>query len=406
MSNAETYVLGLTNRTANAIITNIAQEQAQNAGQPLKHRFTLRSPVGNATTELSLIKDPNMAIGIYGLFSLSGQVSDQQFIKTGIAIFHEFRHIEQDYQSKTGIQTPIPGQVRPVIEPEVIIANIAYRNNGQYYKSTYFHNVQEIDAEAYGVLATRKMLAVQFPHVPEVQRDELLLDVINDTNRDLKSKNYWLRSVTTRPISSIDQLKQAFQHAAEICLTKPKKSQFHKKPNLIGDEFYRVTQGSISVRNTWGPILYQFRRNTESGTGADFDRMLACVTLYARPDYMTKFKAAQDLDLSPQAVFGRDFPESQRSVMARLNISPNPIRTHRKKLLPKREPGKRILDDTRTFTDNVHAAKTSIRVWAEPSRTKTREDQLLEQQLRAKAQGLQQISPPDAELDDPTNPYN
>lgn len=397
----ETHIFGLTDRKANALILNILQAKETDTSQHVTCGFTSDLPTGEAKTTLSLYQDPIMQIGKQGLTTLSGKISDQKFITMVLAIHHEFRHIEQDYQTRTGV----PEKSRLAIPPEVITANIAYRNNQEYYQATYLCNIQEMDAEIYGILATQKTLETQFPDIPPQKHQELLLGIINDLNQNPKT-DYWLKRHTTKTITSIEQLEKTFSTTADMYLHEPKKSQFHKKPNLIDDEFYRVTQGSISVRNTWGPILYQFRRNMESGTGADFDRMLACVTLYAHPDYMARFKAAQDLDLSPQTIFGRDFPESQRSVMARLNISPNPIRTHRKKLLPKREPGKRILDDTRTFTDNVHAAKTSIHIWTGPSRTKTRGDQLLEQQLRAKAQGLQQISPPNTELDDPTNPYN
>lgn len=265
------------------------------------------------TGQATLFADPDrkseVRVGVRHMAGITGKVKTSKFVQSAISLFHESVHVLQDHDRKLGVQSE-------ATRPEQLASFAAYRNNPGLYQALQDVNLMELQAEQNGIGFACKMLRHAFP---DADCEKLVLDAVNECNAE-KNSNYWLGRVTKQPLASLDQLNEAYRTAAAEILTGHRASQAEKISGLENDELYRILRPDVDGDNPWKPFTDRIKFEAQLGDGAGFDRMLACVTLHAHPEYCRTFPALQPLafKLSPRAVFGAEFPETAEQIKDRL----------------------------------------------------------------------------------------
>ena len=96
----KTHELGLNERQALSLLETWAEILTQKETTRAQYTFTPTRNCSVGNTTLSPKRLPECKIGIKNLATFTGKVYDQRFIQAAIALFHEARHAEQDYESK------------------------------------------------------------------------------------------------------------------------------------------------------------------------------------------------------------------------------------------------------------------------------------------------------------------
>lgn len=308
----KTYELGLTKDIAIDILEQWLTKLNRNEKTQANYGLSTKLKCSAGLTTTNPTRRPTVAIGIKHLSTFTNKVPDQNFAQVAIAIFHEARHVEQDYEIK---------QARPTLTDSLFINILAYRNNPRLRKALYQHNIQEIDAEQNGIHNAAKHLKAMFPNM---DCERLVLDCVNESN---KHHGYWLHTVTAEELQTLDDVSKAFRIAKKQAINEPNNHQPRRKVSafLNRDTYVQIFKGPEHDRQLWSQVNKELTHAYNHRPSIEFEQMLATLNLYARPHYVQQYyPAATKLGLTPEQTFQNPFPETQSDLMARLHI-PAPV---------------------------------------------------------------------------------
>lgn len=304
----KTYELGLTKDMAIDILERWLMELNRNERTQADYGLSTKLKYSAGLTTANPTRRPTVTIGIRHLSTFTNKVPDQNFIQTAIAIFHEARHVEQDYEIK---------QARPTLPDSIFINILAYQNNPRLRKALYQHNIQEIDAEQNGIHNAAKNLKATFPNI---DCERLVLDCVNESN---KYQGYWLHTVTAEELETLDDVSKAFRIAKDQALNEPNNHQPRRKVSafLNRDTYVQMLKGPRHDQQLWSQVNKELTHAYNHKPSIEFEQMLATLNLYARPYYVQQYyPAAAKLGLIPERTFQNPFPETQAALMDRLDI--------------------------------------------------------------------------------------
>lgn len=130
-------------------------------------------------------------------------ISDQKFAQVIINIYHEYAHCQQ---ANTIFQKEYPN----FNDINQAVCDMARCKNESYYRSNYFQNPNEIDAEGYGVSSAYEYLCAVFPNIEKEQHEQIICDVVNEKS---EKYSYWIHHEKEKPFSSISEIKASFRKA-------------------------------------------------------------------------------------------------------------------------------------------------------------------------------------------------
>lgn len=203
-------------RNANVYVTNI-QLRAVNHNSGV---HTLKNNKYSVIINISRL---------YDHIDRNNNVDDKDFVDTIISCYHEERHLQQAFFYQ---QDSCTHEVRNMAHTDILRATIP-----EYYHldTGYYTNINEIDAELYGIRKTRAFLQTYFP---EINSEKIMTELI-------QSYPHWYAD---NNITSVNEAIYNLEKAKEQAYNKPvllpiryTKNQKHS-PNLqafISDESRR-----------------------------------------------------------------------------------------------------------------------------------------------------------------------
>lgn len=177
-------------------------------------------------------KNYDVIINVSPLFenNKTNTISEQDFVDMVWSCFHEEEHLYQNYIFQ---QPTCTDEIRHMAHTELLHISIpeTYQSNDNSGLAGYWHNINEIDAETYGLQKTRIFFQQNFP---EIDIDTHLIQLI-------KNKTVWYAA--NRNIKTIDD---AFHN-----LNIAKQESYHK-PILLPIRY---------IQNKYSPGLKKFIAN-------------------------------------------------------------------------------------------------------------------------------------------------
>lgn len=224
-------------------------------------------------------------IGIKGLkpkfFERRDFISDLAFARTGVAMFHEARHLRQ--------------LTDPDMNVEIGISAVSVMYNSTYYKASWDELPHEIDAEANGVIGFWDILEEYYPDYA----DEVMLEYVNWR---ISESRYMLHA---RPggFKSKSEVVKAFEQAYEDSLTKPRRP--HPDMKRYPDMLIRLfnTDGRVS------PFFHKFWDRMNSAIGSVRDRTLASMVQVLDDEAASSYACLSGVDMDIHRVFTASFLE-------------------------------------------------------------------------------------------------
>lgn len=237
-----------------------------------------------------IIKTP---LSSSSLFNRYKQISDADFVKTGVTLFHELAHYAQNKSEDTA--------------EEIRISDLSKYHNNNYYYSCWNNLPHEINAEYIGVMSMWNVLEDEYPNVA----DKLMLDYLSDR----ASANYMIQ-LPDEGFQTKEQVELFFEAAYETAVNGPRKlpPEFlhfeDEVPDLLTDEYHNMSSGYVLVAN----------RLLSTNPGSITDKMMASLVAHLHPELQASYKQIDFKDLDPLAVFGHSLPETTEESRDRLGI--------------------------------------------------------------------------------------
>lgn len=310
----------------------------------VKYGFDESEPTDRAATAPDGRNGMIVQLGVHGLSPDTNPdtpVDVKKFVYTTVNLFHEAQHVWQEYEERMA-ETPFA--------TDLVIADVAYRKNWKSYRRRYLTNLHELDAEFTGILNARDVLSSTFPNV---NCDQLIVDYVNDR---ISGKNLYFIGEHGHPkYSTVAEIENAFGDAFDRYETTPHRFVDVQDPDVKytrADHIAMILVGDKETAIKWQQFTDRLSNAT---TGQTYDTMAASVMLHAYPEYLKKYNALRNVDLSAETVFGMKFPESTASIRLRLG-EPLPI------------PSKKLTKSVRTETTAEQATRPAPRKTLRPRR--------------------------------------
>lgn len=172
-----------------------------------------------------------LVIGIKNIQSLLPNIKIDYFVNTIISCFHEERHLQQMYLFQ---QNKCDDTLLHMAHTDLISKSIkeAYSKN---INGGYWHNINEIDAELYGIKQTKTFFHEYFP---EINIDQHIINLINTYS------NWYAK----RPVNTISDViqnletaqQQSYQKPIALPIQNPTNESFSEAlANFASDDFRR-----------------------------------------------------------------------------------------------------------------------------------------------------------------------
>lgn len=176
-------------RNANVYVTNI-QLRAVNHNSGV---HTLKNNKYSVIINISRL---------YDHIDRNNNVDDKDFVDTIISCYHEERHLQQAFFYQQDSCTP---EIRNMAHTDILRAAIP-----EYYRldTGYYTNINEIDAELYGIRKTRAFLQTYFP---EINSEKVMTELI-------QSYPHWYAN---NNITSVNEAIYNLEKAKEQAYNKP-----------------------------------------------------------------------------------------------------------------------------------------------------------------------------------------
>ncbi len=145
-------------------------------------------------------------IGIKDLFSYKNknQVLEQNFVATIIACFHEDRHLQQQFAFR---QSSCNEEIKFMAHTDLLRISMPECYQGGIL-ANYWNNINEIDAESYGIQKTKQFFQTNFP------RMDVDIHIINI----IKEKRIWYADTN---IKTVDQAIQNLEKQRVAVINRP-----------------------------------------------------------------------------------------------------------------------------------------------------------------------------------------
>lgn len=224
---------------------------------------------------------------------------DEAFVTAIIAASHEMVHVDQ-FESK---------------DPEMALCHLAARGNpGNYIEDgNYLHNRREIAAERGALEYAREHLRTEYPNVGIERIDELMLRYVNKPVDDPK-RMYWVTLPDGEKFTKIEDVYDALDEAYDDAVNWPSKYREKiKSKDAASELFFTDTKRDKRVPGTRFDPDWEFAYDKlqASKTAEESKKMLAALTIRAKPWLVRETFEAELPDLSIKAVFGHDPDEKQ-----------------------------------------------------------------------------------------------
>lgn len=298
-------------RSAVRDLKRVLNDGASSLEFRLQVRFSDRLSFGNAKMYKYLdIKNLDrviMAVGWMNCPSIRSfqPVSDKWIFELFETGYHEFEHMGQWYDA---LCSEVPQSYL------YACAHFGCRYNEMYYRTHYNHNITEIRAEKFGIQNSFGFLKERNPDfdfellVPayvnrnivrgRMRRDHLLycLDYGEKDFREYKSMSELNSAFEEMEFRSLN-VSQPYPEDRVMCMDEFTWIMNRNDPPEGYDEFFRMFQNEPS------PIKQM--------------EMLASLSAWLHPEEASLFPCFSDGRILPERVFGKSFPESRESAMAR-----------------------------------------------------------------------------------------
>lgn len=275
--------LCLDRRKAARLLVDVANGLPRYGGRDIDVEFDTARLVGNAVTDNFTQPVSTMSIGVAGL---SGRydfgflpVTDRQFTKAIVSLFHEYGHYLQNYGTMQSVETAVS-------EASVV-------KNVLYYKSNWNVLPHEIMAESAGVLLAWDAMTAMFPG----RADDAMLDYVNARAAD----TMYMIPVKDGGYQSRCDVENAFSEAMDRSLNNPRKpdSSLQRPENEISAF---LKQGCANYKLS--PNGRHFGMLLERMPGRRKDRMIAVVSIHLHPEILQDHPILGDEFLTVEHEFG------------------------------------------------------------------------------------------------------
>lgn len=236
-------------------------------------------------------------IGIKGLsdikIGLSRYVSDLNFTRAIVALFHEDRHACNVLRGYAGVTGNKGDDIL------LSLSYLAKQGNEGYYLDGYSKCLYEIDAEHSGVDDAYDYLKSMFPE----KADKMICEYVNWR---VDNSTYFISPAQrgNRKFRSIEEIDASFEKAFDEAKVSKK---YYRDVCKKSDEVMKLL-----VRPEWKSFHDKLASDFE--TVADKDRGVSSVVCYLHKDYKARFPTLTNVDLSGKAVFGMSFPSGEKPV--------------------------------------------------------------------------------------------
>lgn len=315
MRQRDTYALGLNRRIAVGILTRTFASFKKYDDVDMSLVLDDTDIVGNGYNGLISSNEAVLVVGVAGLSTPStifgrknsvdeplptDVVPDMSFVKTLVALCHEYGHYLENYGSEYDVHNAI--------------SELAIIENPYYYNVMRYQLPHEIDAEHIGVNLAWDVMSKNFPY----RADSCMLDYVNGRVKNGVSVIQFVRDM----FRSRDEVEQAF------AVAKRQSVDGHRK--LLASYY---TTNDMAARlmipdrtHPFDKPYYNFYDAfAEPMSGAKKDRMIAALVLHVRPEWKhTRFELEHE-DLSIEHEFGESFPETTEESRRRLLIFDDPL---------------------------------------------------------------------------------
>lgn len=203
-----------------------------------------------------------------------------------VSAYHECRHAEQFENMSRGIGLDVT---------YMSLNHLSKHGNERYYAHNYRKFVTEIDAERFGINCAGKQLS---DCLGDTKAEQLMLEYVNNK---VKTGVYFIEPSLDRPVyDNIDVVLDAFDSAYEMAKHAPRDYVVKKCRDAAHNFLYEdLTDGA---RNNF----------FSEQDGVRQDAMISAVVLHRHPEYKGWHKSLQDMDLSMETMFGKDWQRSDK----------------------------------------------------------------------------------------------
>lgn len=274
-----------------------------NAVMPgVKVRFHTDYSLGTGHMKYDFEQDKySLQLGINPLvrsfFHRDRSLTDSQFVKLGVTLFHEWAH----YEHQTDLNTP----------KNILLSDLSKCGNSNYYEDQWPKFPHEIDAEHTGVMSMWAKLEEMCPELAK----SLMFEYVTK-----KSLNFEYPIPCPKSgFYSKDQVTNLFETSFDKT-TKEKRSLPHGFLRLDDDIPKLLTDENRNLRPDYEPF---FRQLMKAESGEELDHKMGSLVSFLRPEYQKGYKGLDFRELAPIRVFGQDLPESFEEARMRVVNKPN-----------------------------------------------------------------------------------
>lgn len=218
-----------------------------------------------------------------------------------VGMFHEMEHVKQ----RIGVyQNEVNGFPYTITELSGV-GNIRYYTAMANYKI----NLNEISAEKNGLLSTFSYL--QRPGLCHCSNQEAESMLLNYVNYRVEHSDYFVQP-KNGVYTSFDDVIRDFEEAErQAPYQKREYMLLQSKEDLIFQMTCHCNHGRWGIRPEWEPYLDEFwsPKPGDMPVGLYQDMLIASMVNYAKPEAKNLYGALQHVDLSPEHVFGKSFPD-------------------------------------------------------------------------------------------------
>lgn len=210
-------------------------------------------------------------------------VSDFNFARTILNTFHETAHYEQKNQLFR--QKNLSNN-----EQKQLVQDIACMSSKEYYQmnGNYKINVNEIEAEHYGIYSAYNYLCEIFSDVPKETHEQTLLQVIN---YKMKNSTYFVNQ--DKPFESLDEVYNAFDTAYEQALQT--KHLYFVNRDIDKDPIKQFMNEHPEAKDKY----------LTAKTPYEQDKCIAAIYLHSHPDMAKTYPALSYINLSYENVISK-----------------------------------------------------------------------------------------------------
>ena len=262
--------------------------------------------VGGGRACTDVLPDGNLTflclIGTKGLPRSIGRVDDDDALDTLVSIYHEFEHVRQTMEYER--ESTNEGIV-------LCVNRAAARGNRLHYNQNHNLYCTEVQAERNALMSLQRDMPTLFPKKSAAELDACLLRYVNRKAQfDVGHFFYCGRADV---FDSMDMVYDTFEGMYRYC--DDDFPLYDESELANGDDFSQVMYLGQDSPEKWSYFQDTVLRTTD---GFRRKAQMACVALYLHPNISTFVPGVNRLDLSPENVFGRAFPESPDEITARL----------------------------------------------------------------------------------------